>query len=85
MSRVDSRWRTTIPKAVRDSIGLTPGSEVVFVIENGKVFIRRTISRKALDKWQGFLRGKLPAASVDEMMEQLRGERLPPEGEELRP
>lgn len=34
---------------------------------------------EVFDRWRGCLRGKLPVESVDDLMEELRGERLPPE------
>jgi antitoxin PrlF len=83
MATVTRKGQITLPKAVRDALGLTPGSEVEFVIEQGQVVLRRRISPEAVRKWKGFLRGKLPAGSVDEFMDLLRGERLPPEGEVL--
>lgn len=81
MPTVTSKGQITIPKAVREALGLTAGSEVEFLIEPGRVVLRRRISEEALDRWEGFLRGKLLAASVDEMIDLMRGERPMPEGE----
>jgi len=40
-SRIGKDGRITIPKAIRDRLGLKPGDEVEFVIEEGRVRIRR--------------------------------------------
>ena len=41
MSRLTSGYRTTIPKAVADALGLSPGDPVAFDIrENGTVTMR---------------------------------------------
>lgn len=80
MAKITSKGRVTIPKAVRDALGLTAGTHVEFVIEDGRVVLRRGIPPEVFDRWEGYLCGKLPADSVDEVMEMLRGERLPPEG-----
>jgi antitoxin PrlF len=79
MPRVTSKGQVTIPKEIRDELGLRSGSEVEFVREKGGVMLRRRIPDEALDRalneWQGYLRGKLLAPTVDETMELLRGER----------
>jgi antitoxin PrlF len=81
MATVTSKGQITLPKEVRQALGLTPGSHVEFSIEPGRAILRKTIPPEVWKRWQGYLRGKLSADSVDEVMEQLRGERLPPEGE----
>lgn len=83
MATVTSKGQITLPKDVRESLGLKPGSRVEFTIEPGRVVLRKRVPKEAFDRWRGYLRGKLPggAGSVDELMELLRGERLPPEGE----
>jgi AbrB family looped-hinge helix DNA binding protein len=79
MAKVTNWGRITLPKEVREALRLVPGSQVEFRVEPGRVILRRS---EAMDRWVGYLRGKIP--SVDELMEELRGERLPPEGEPLR-
>jgi AbrB family looped-hinge helix DNA binding protein len=81
MAKVTNWGRITLPKEVREALRLVPGSQVEFRVEPGRVILRRARS-EAMDRWVGYLRGKIP--SVDELMEELRGERLPPEGEPLR-
>ena len=81
MTTVTSKGQITIPKQVRDALGLMPGSQVEFTVEPEGVMLRRRIPPEVFDRWRGYLRGKLPFDSVDEMMEALRGERLPTDGE----
>ncbi len=38
---VTSRGRITIPKRIREALGLKPGSEVEFDVEEGRIVIRR--------------------------------------------
>jgi AbrB family looped-hinge helix DNA binding protein len=68
-----------LPKEVREALRLRPGSLVDFEIERGRVILRRRVPEEAFDRWEGYLRGKIPPTDV--LMEELRGERLPPEGE----
>lgn len=77
MATLTKKGQVTVPKEIRDALGIGPGTEVDWEIENGKAVLKRRIPTEAFDKWQGYLRGKLPANSVDEMIEMLRGEREP--------
>ena len=40
-SRLTAKGQVTIPKDVRDLLGLKPGEPVAFEIENGRVMMRR--------------------------------------------
>ena len=81
MAKVTSKGQITLPREVREALSLKPGSHVDFEVERGRVILRRRVPREAFDRWRGYLRGKVPP--TDELMEELRGERLPPEGESL--
>jgi antitoxin PrlF len=38
-TRVTSKGQVTIPKRVREALGITPGSQVDFVLEEGRVVL----------------------------------------------
>jgi AbrB family looped-hinge helix DNA binding protein len=76
MATVTSKGQITIPKSVRVALGLAPGSQVDFSLGEGEVVLRKRVSPEALSRWQGYLRDRLPAGSVDEFVDMLRGERL---------
>ena len=76
MAKVTSKGQITLPKEVREALGLVPGSQVEFALEPGRVVLRRKVSPEVFQRWEGYLRGRLPAGSVDEFLELLRGERL---------
>ena len=76
MATITSKGQITIPKDVRDALGLTPGSEVEISVEAGRAILRKRLSPAVLQRWRGRLRGKLPANSVDEFLDELRGERF---------
>lgn len=44
---VDEKGRVTIPKAMRESLGLEPGDSVHLEVEEGGVFIRPSVSRES--------------------------------------
>jgi AbrB family looped-hinge helix DNA binding protein len=76
MATLTSKGQVTLPTAIRDALGLGPGSQVEFELEEGKIVLRKRVPAETLQRWEGYLRSQLPAGSVDEMMELLRGERV---------
>ncbi|OHV90042.1 AbrB/MazE/SpoVT family DNA-binding domain-containing protein [Mesorhizobium sp. ORS 3428] len=82
--RVTTKGQVTIPKQIRDHLGIGPGSEVEFVatdegariIAVNKNLSEEEVSRKfreVLDKMEGTL--DLGGMTTDEYMEWLRGPR----------
>jgi AbrB family looped-hinge helix DNA binding protein len=70
-----SKSQVTVPREIRVALGIGPGTEVEFTLTEDGAILRKRVSIQALDRWQGKLRGRLPAGSVDELMDALRGER----------
>lgn len=74
------KGQVTIPKRVRDALGLKPGDEVDFVLsESGTAAIRRADPRPASKVDDRFSRARGTATiplgcSVDEYMKMIRGE-----------
>ncbi len=68
-SVVGEKGQVTIPKALRDSLGLKPGAELEFEEQGGKLIGKRVVQVDPLSK----LVGILPAMNVDAALEQLRG------------
>lgn len=70
-----SKGQVTIPKRVRDRLGLKPGSKVEFdVNEAGEVIVRPANDDKPpanpFEKWIGYAKGGM---STDEYMKLMRG------------
>ena len=75
MATVTSKRQITLPKNVADTLGLEPGVQVDFEVkQNGEVVMRKRVSRETIEQWQGYLAGRIPLASTDELMAELRGE-----------
>jgi AbrB family looped-hinge helix DNA binding protein len=75
---VTSKGQVTIPKRIRDSMNLGPGSLVVFdVNDQGEIVLRREDKRKPLrpDRFERALgAAEIPlGCSVDEFMAMVRG------------
>lgn len=72
---VTSKGQVTIPKAVRDMLGLKPGMKVEFKGgTDGEVILKRADGKQPpnrFEKYRGFLG---PNPSTDEIMKLLRGD-----------
>lgn len=65
------RGQVVIPKAIRDQLGMTPGTLLTFTVEDGKLIIRKKVD-DAISRVRG--RFKLPPGeTVDSIMRELRG------------
>jgi AbrB family looped-hinge helix DNA binding protein len=72
-SKLTSKGQITIPKEVRDQLGLRPGDEVEFVPEDGSYRVRKRVTESPFDLYVGYLEN-LEGRQPDELIEELRGE-----------
>ncbi len=68
-STVGEKGQVTIPKPLRDSLALEPGTELEFEEDHGKLIARRVVRTDALDA----LVGLLPRMDVGAALRELRG------------
>jgi AbrB family looped-hinge helix DNA binding protein len=72
---VTSKGQVTIPKPVRDRLGIQAGNAVDFVVrDDGQVLLVKAQDKDfaaAIAKWRGSVG---PGLSTDEIMEMTRGE-----------
>ena len=83
---VAERGQITLPKAVRDALGLVKGTKLKVELIDGRIVLRKDVS-DALSRLRG--RIKLPAGvSTDDVMRELRGrapgDPYPPPDDEAR-
>ncbi len=76
--KITSKGQVTIPKEIRDRLGLLPGTEVEFVEEGGEARVRRlaggrTRGDEIVDRLLKASGGDIPL-STDEIMRMTRGE-----------
>jgi AbrB family looped-hinge helix DNA binding protein len=68
---VSEKGQVTIPKRVRDELGLKPGTRIEFQAERGRLIGTKAVDDDVVSKWMG--RGKLPVGnSTDEYLRIIR-------------
>ena len=68
---VAERGQITLPKAVRDALGLTKGTTLKVELDGGRIILRKDVD-DAISRARG--RFKLPqGVSTDDIMRELRG------------
>lgn len=72
---VSEKGQVTIPKQLRDRLGIQPGHELDFTDEDGRLVARKVRDRGAVDAVYGIL--SLPAGT-DALIDELRGPAEPP-------
>jgi AbrB family looped-hinge helix DNA binding protein len=74
-TKVTSNGRVTVPKRVRDYLGIEPGSEVAFRrAADGSVIIERADGTRPPSRLAKLVGIAGPGPSTDEIMAMLRGE-----------
>ena len=70
-SILSEKGQITIPKALRDSLGLTSGMAIEFTEEDGRLVGRKLLRTDPFSEWKG--RGCLPQSdSVDAYLRRIR-------------
>ena len=68
---VAERGQITLPKEVRDALGLTKGMKLKVEVEGGRIILRKDVS-DAISRLRGLI--KLPPGKTsDDVMRELRG------------
>jgi antitoxin PrlF len=70
-----SKGQVTIPKRVRDYLGIEPGSEVNFrLAEDGHIVIERADGTRPPSRFAKLVGSAGPGPTTDELMKLLRGD-----------
>jgi AbrB family looped-hinge helix DNA binding protein len=72
VAKVTSKGQITLPKKVRDRLGVHPGEDVGFEEKEGVVVITKALTKSPFDKWVGKL-AKLEGQKSDDLVKELRG------------
>ncbi len=72
---VTSKGQVTIPKRIRDYLGIAPGSEVNFRrAEDGHIIVERADGTRPPSRFEKMLGSAGPGPTTDELMKLLRGD-----------
>jgi AbrB family looped-hinge helix DNA binding protein len=71
-AKVTSKGQITVPKKIRDKLGVQAGETLGFEENDGVFYIRKSLKKSPFDKWVGKLK-KLKGQKTDSVIEDLRG------------
>lgn len=72
VAKVTSKGQVTIPKKVRERLGVQPGEDVGFEEKDGAIFIKKALTKSPFDKWVGKLKHLKGQRSAD-LVREARG------------
>ncbi len=72
-AKVTSKGQITIPKKVREKLGVQPGEEISFESKGDVFYIRKVMRKSPFDKWVGKLKDRT-GQRTDRIIDELRGE-----------
>jgi antitoxin PrlF len=72
IARVTSKGQVTIPKKVRERLGVQPGEDVGFEEKDGVLIITKAVTKSPFDKWVGRLT-HLKGKRSDDLVKEARG------------
>lgn len=72
-AKLTSKGQITVPKKVRDKLGVSQGEDIRFYEEKGVFYIKKGVKKSPFDKWMGYLK-KQKGKKSDTIIEELRGE-----------
>jgi AbrB family looped-hinge helix DNA binding protein len=72
-TKLTSKGQVTLPKELREQLGLRPGDEIEFVQVQGEFRVRKRVPESPFRHYRGYLTA-LAGRDPDELVEQMRGE-----------
>ena len=71
MTKVTRKRQVTIPRKIRELLGIRPGTSVKFKVVEGKYVIEKEIPLNNINKWIGYLGTK---RKTDNLIKEIREE-----------
>ena len=71
-AKVTSKGQVTIPKEIREKLGVHPGEDVGFEEKDGLLVVSKVVTRSPFDKWVGKLM-HLEGQRSDDLVREARG------------
>jgi antitoxin PrlF len=70
--KLSSKGQVTIPKDVRDALGLRPGDEIEFVKDTMGFRLQKRLDESPFARWEAYLK-HLEGQDPDRLVEEMRG------------
>lgn len=71
-AKVTSKGQVTIPKEIREKLGVHPGEDVGFEERDNLLVISKVVTKSPFDKWVGKLKN-LEGQRSDDLVREARG------------
>jgi len=71
-AKVTSKGQVTIPKVIREKLGVHPGEDVGFEERDNLLIISKVVTKSPFDKWRGKLK-HLEGKRSDDLVKEARG------------
>ncbi|MGC1404842.1 MAG: AbrB/MazE/SpoVT family DNA-binding domain-containing protein [Thermodesulfobacteriota bacterium] len=71
VAKITSKGQVTIPKKVREKLGVHPGEDVGFEEKGDLILIRKAVTKSPFDKWVGKLK-HLKGQRSDDLVGEIR-------------
>ena len=71
-AKVTSKGQVTIPKEIREKLGVHPGEDVGFEERDNLLVISKVVTKSPFDKWVGRLK-HLKGQRSDDLLREARG------------
>jgi AbrB family looped-hinge helix DNA binding protein len=72
-TRITTKGQVTIPKEVRERLGLRPGDELEFIEEDGVYRLRKRVDPEVFKKYRGYLK-EWAGQDSDDLVREMRGQ-----------
>lgn len=72
IAKVTSKGQITLPKSIRESLGIDYGDSVAFLRDEDGVRIQRNIGASPFKRWRGHL-SDLKGVDIDRLVDEMRG------------
>ena len=72
VAKVTSKGQVTIPKKVREKLGIHPGEEVGFEEKGEQILLKKALTKSPFEKWMGQLK-HLKGKRSDHLVREIRG------------
>jgi antitoxin PrlF len=71
-AKVTSKGQITLPKRIRERLGVLPGEDVGFEEKDNLLVISKVVTKSPFDKWVGTLK-HLRGQRSDDLLREVRG------------